>query len=129
MTSCTGSAGDDGDSSARWCSRAAELLDVVDDLKHRSTLPEPRELSDDVDLARRLVAEIEPLASESVADDVLALEDAIDVYGDAVEEAGYDLLAAQTEFSTEEQVALYELERDGIDDAIGRIGESLDACP
>ncbi|MCP3936126.1 MAG: hypothetical protein GY708_12225 [Actinomycetia bacterium] len=130
MAGCTGSTnGDDEHSTAQWCVRASALLEVVDGLKHRSALPTPADLNEDIAVARRLVGEIESVVPESLSGDVSSLEDAIEVYSEAVEQAGFDLLAAQTQFSTEEQVALYALERNGVDDAITRIDDSLAACP
>ncbi|MCB0989938.1 MAG: hypothetical protein KDB16_03090 [Acidimicrobiales bacterium] len=119
--SCSGAS--DAPDEASTCAAATELSSVLDRLRHRSSLPTPSQLRSDVEASENLLGVLADGAPADLQGDVATVTAAVEVYGSAVSRADYDLLAAQTQFSTDEQVALYELESDVASSAI----DSLDA--
>lgn len=111
------------------CEDGQELLNAIDQIRNRSTLPTPDELKGDVDVARRALESLDSSAPPDIEADVAVLRAATVAYGDALAEAGYDLLAAQTQFSTEEQAALYELESGEATSALANLADFVAACP
>lgn len=123
---CSGSS--DAPDEASTCAAATELSSVLDRLRHRSSLPTPSQLRSDVEASKDLLDVLAEGAPSDVQGDVAAVAAAVEVYGSAVSQADYDLLAAQTQFSTDEQVALYELESDVASGAIDNLDAFAASC-
>ncbi len=110
LAGCTG--GGDGDA-ASLCQRSNELLDTVASINGGEELPEPIELRElvtgVVDLAGGLDDDVRG-ADESLAAAFRTVEIAGLEYQRSVEPYGYDLLAARTQGSTDDDERLYSFE-------------------